>query len=65
MTELVDQGLVAELARDLVGAIAPEELPLFAAMSKAWFADPARVQTNQGDDVLAFGVPSRDSERLA
>jgi len=56
MTEVVDQELVAELARDLVGVIAPEELPLFAAMSKAWFADPARVQTNQGDDVLAFGV---------
>jgi hypothetical protein len=36
MTEVVNQGLVAELARDLVGAIAPEELPLFAAMSKAW-----------------------------
>src|SRR5215831_21424831 len=56
MTKVVDQELVGELARDLVGAIAPEELPLFAAMSKAWFADPARVQMNQGDDVLAFGV---------
>jgi hypothetical protein len=56
MTEVVDQELVAELARDLVGAIAPEELVLFGAMSKAWFADPGRVQTQQGDDVLAFGV---------
>jgi hypothetical protein len=56
MTEVVDQELVADLARDLVATIAPEELPLFAAMSKAWFADPARVQTNEGDDVLAFGV---------
>lgn len=56
MTEVVDQELVAELARDLVGAIAPEELALFGAMSKAWFADPGRVQTQQGDDVLAFGV---------
>jgi hypothetical protein len=56
MTKVVDQELLVELARDLVGAIAPEELPLFAAMSKAWFADPTRVQMNQGDDVLAFGV---------
>jgi hypothetical protein len=56
MTKVVDQELVGELARDLVGAIAPEELPLFTAMSKAWFADPTRVQMNQGDDVLAFGV---------
>ena len=56
MTEIVDQELVADLARDLIGAIAPGELPLFGAMSKAWFADPARVQTKQGDDVLAFGV---------
>jgi hypothetical protein len=56
MTEGVDQELVADLARDLVGAIAPEELPLFGPMSKAWFADPARVQNKQGDDVLAFGV---------
>jgi hypothetical protein len=56
MSEVVDQELVADLARDLVGAIAPGELPLFGAMSKAWFADRARVQTKQGDDILAFGA---------
>ena len=49
--------LVAELARAAVQRAAPEELPLFAPMSEAYFADPAALDSGKRrDDMLGFGV---------
>ena len=52
-----DRLLTEDLARSLVGEFAPGELPLFGAMSRAWFATPERVKlATSRDDALAFGV---------
>jgi hypothetical protein len=52
-----DRLLTEELARSLIGELAPGELPLFGAMSRAWFDAPERVRLATGrDDALAFGV---------
>ena len=53
-----DERLEAELGRVLVAQLAPAELPLFGAMSRAFFADPKRARPtgSGGDDILAFGV---------
>ena len=52
------QQLEAELGRVLVAELAPGELPLFGAMSRAFFADPKRTRPTRsgGDDVLGFGA---------
>jgi hypothetical protein len=52
-----DQRLAADYSRGVVAELAPGELVLFGAMSRAWFAAPKRVQTAAGrDDALAFGM---------
>ena len=52
-----DQKVAIDFARGLVGELAPGELPLFGAMSRAWFASPDRVRITTGrDDKLGFGV---------
>ncbi|MFC4532571.1 hypothetical protein [Sphaerisporangium dianthi] len=38
----VDEVLVADIARTMVAEVRPAELPTFRAVSKAYFADPAR-----------------------
>lgn len=49
--------LVAELARATVARAAPEELPLFAPMSEAYFADPKALDSGKTrDEMLGFGV---------
>lgn len=50
--------LVTDVARDVLSEIAPEEMPIFAAASRAYFADPAaaRQQLRSRDNVLGFGV---------
>lgn len=50
--------LVTEVARDVLSEIAPQEMPIFAATSKAYFADPAAAlqQLRAKDDVLGFGM---------
>jgi hypothetical protein len=50
--------LEAELGRVLVARLAPGELPLFGAISGAFFADPKRARPTRsgGDEVLGFGV---------
>jgi len=50
--------LVADLARDMVAEIAPQELPTFRAQSEAYFKDPERALKGQAgkDDMLGFGV---------
>jgi hypothetical protein len=50
--------LVADVARQLVARTAPQELPLFRAVSDAYFRDPRTVLEPKGgrDDLLGFGV---------
>jgi hypothetical protein len=58
MSKLESQQLEAELGRALVAELAPGELPLFGAMSRAFFADPKRARPTRGsgDDILGFGA---------
>ncbi|HMI98670.1 MAG TPA: hypothetical protein VK488_02445 [Gaiellaceae bacterium] len=58
MTESVENEIVADVARGLVAQTAPQELPLFRAMSEAYFKDPQKVlEQKQGkDEMLGFGV---------
>jgi hypothetical protein len=58
MTDLQGQRPEAELGRVLVAELAPGELPLFGAMSRAFFADPKRARPTRsgGDEVLGFGA---------
>ena len=53
-----DQATEAELAQELVASLAPEELPLFGAMSRAFFEAGGRIRQSRGgdDDALGFGV---------
>jgi hypothetical protein len=55
---IVDADLVSEVARSLVAAAAPGELPLFRATSDAYFRDPQGVlQPKPGkEEMLGFGV---------
>jgi len=47
---------VTRLARAVVTQIAPGELPLFEAMSRAYAADSSRARTRRGgDEALGFG----------
>jgi hypothetical protein len=46
---------VAAYARAVVAELAPKELPLFRALSGAYFADPEAVYRRHGPGTLAFG----------
>lgn len=50
--------LVAEVARDLLAEIAPQEKALFRAISESYFKEPTRSNTGQrgGDELLGFGA---------
>lgn len=58
MIDPQEQTLIAELAREEVARLAPQELPLFRATSQAYFRDPDKGLLNQKvkDDMLGFGV---------
>jgi hypothetical protein len=58
MTEQVPDAAVADVARDLVARVAPQEMPLFRATSEAYFADPekALAENKPKDEMLGFGV---------
>ena len=58
MADTPQSQLVEEIARDLVGQIAPHELPLFRATSAAYFRRSARSLKTQGarDEMLGFGT---------
>ena len=51
-----DDALVASLARATVERAAPEELPLFAPTSEAFFEDSSQVGRQGGEGMLGFGV---------
>lgn len=52
------QELVREVARDIVAGLAPDELPLFPAISESYLKDPegAAKEAKPKDEVLAFGA---------
>jgi hypothetical protein len=52
------EDVVAELGRDVVAALFPDELPVFAAVSRAYFADRERTLSgrNERGRPLGFGV---------
>jgi len=58
MTDLTQNELVGEIARDVVTQIAPQELPIFRAVSEAYFANPgdALKSLKSEDRVLGFGL---------
>ena len=55
---LMDEQLVQEVARGVVAQVAPEEMPMFTALTRAYFADPERALSgdHSGDGYLGFGV---------
>lgn len=58
MENPADAILVTDVARDVLSEIAPQEMPIFAATSRAYFADPdaALKKIRSTDDVLGFGM---------
>lgn len=50
--------LVTEVARDVLTEIAPQEVPILAAASRAYFADPAAAleQSRSKENILGFGT---------
>jgi hypothetical protein len=60
MGKTVDATLVSDIARDVLEELAPQEMPIFPAASRAYFADPAAAlkQSRSKDSALGFGVDS-------
>lgn len=58
MIHSTENELVSEIARDIVTQIAPQELPIFPAVSEAYFDDPTKaLNTLKSEDrVLGFGL---------
>jgi hypothetical protein len=57
MSDMVEDRLVAEVARDQVEQIAPQEAPIFPLLSEAYFQDPDKMLEAQGkDEMLGFGL---------
>ena len=50
--------LIASVARDVLADVAPQEIPIFPAVSRAYFADPDRAlkRRHAGDTALGFGA---------
>jgi hypothetical protein len=57
MSDLVEDRFIAEVARDQVEQIAPQEAPIFPLLSEAYFQDPDKMLEAQGkDEMLGFGL---------
>ena len=58
MTDAPQNQLAADVARDLVSQMAPQEMPLFRANSQAYFKDPQKMLADQPgkDEMLGFGT---------
>lgn len=53
------QELVAALARDVARRVAPEEMPIFGATSRAYFAGSGKRRNGRSqDEMLGFGIES-------
>lgn len=57
MDNFSEDDLVGDIALDILTHIAPQEVAIFPAASRAYFADKDAALSNlrQGDDVLGFG----------
>jgi hypothetical protein len=51
-----DRELIVTVSRDLVAAVAPEEMALFRPISTAYFDAPDKLSRKPGDDMLGFGA---------
>ena len=51
-----DRELIVEVSRDVVAAVAPEEMVLFRPMTTAYFDAPDRLRQAPKDDLLGFGA---------
>lgn len=58
MPDQVDRDVVADVSRQIVAEVAPDELPLFSVNSQAYFKNPKKaLESSEGaDDALGFGV---------
>lgn len=58
MNDATENQLATDVARDLVGQLAPEEMPLFRATSEAYLKDPQKVlkEHTGEDEMLGFGT---------
>ncbi|WP_282793216.1 hypothetical protein [Streptomyces sp. CC224B] len=54
--------MITEIARDVVEQVAREELPLFSAVSRAYFADPRRALSAKGTRKAPLGFGSEAVE---
>jgi len=51
-----ERELIVEVSRDVVAAVAPEQMVLFRPMSTAYFDAPDRLAQAPKDDLLGFGA---------
>ena len=60
MTISVQERLIQDIASEVVSRVAPQEVPIFHAVSAAYFANPTRAlkQSRSKDSVLGFGLAS-------
>jgi hypothetical protein len=60
MENAVDATLVSDIAQDVLAELAPQEMTIFPAASRAYFADPAAAlkHSRTKDSALGFGVDS-------
>jgi hypothetical protein len=58
MSNAQENELITTIARDILAEVAPQEIPIFPAVSRAYFTDPARAlkRRQTGDDALGFGA---------
>jgi hypothetical protein len=58
MVDVAQKQLIASISRDLIAQAAPQELPLFPAVSEAYFKNPNKMLKDQTgkDEMLGFGV---------
>jgi hypothetical protein len=59
INEFVDGQLIEDLARNLIEDLAPQELPIYRATSKAFLENPDHVTKRQWtrEEKLGFGLP--------
>ena len=58
MEDSINNQLVAEVAKDLLSQIAPQEIPLFRSISTSYFINPEKTLSDQKakDELLGFGA---------
>jgi hypothetical protein len=58
MADQAERDIIAEMSRDVVAEVAPDELPLFGMNSTAYFKNPKKaLESREGqDDTLGFGI---------